>query len=67
MIDKNYCMSSYLAFRYIEKDNVDFYPNMYHKTAVLPSADRVKIVEDSAMLDVCLIILLAIWRLKQMN
>ena len=25
MIDKKYCMSSYMAFRYIERDNVDFY------------------------------------------
>ena len=25
MIDKKYCMSSYMAFRFIEKDNVDFY------------------------------------------
>lgn len=24
MIDKNYCMSSYLAFRYIEDNNKDF-------------------------------------------
>ena len=25
MIDKKYCMSSYMAFRYIEDDNKDFY------------------------------------------
>ena len=25
MIDKNYCMSSYMAFRYIERDDFDFY------------------------------------------
>lgn len=25
MVDKNYCMSSYMAFRYIEDDNKDFY------------------------------------------
>ena len=24
MIDKNYCMSSYMAFRYIERDDFDF-------------------------------------------
>ena len=29
-VDKNYCMSSYLAFRYIEKDEMDFYPGMHH-------------------------------------
>ena len=26
-IDKKYCMSSYMAFRYIERDGVDFYEN----------------------------------------
>ena len=25
MVDKKYCMSSYMAFRYIEDDNKDFY------------------------------------------
>jgi hypothetical protein len=31
-INKNYCMSSYMAFRYIEKDDMDFYPGMHHST-----------------------------------
>lgn len=31
MIDKNYCMSSYMAFRYIERDDFDFYSGMHHK------------------------------------
>lgn len=31
MIDKDFCASSYLAFRYIEKDNVDFYGGLEHK------------------------------------
>lgn len=31
MVDKNYCMSSYMAFRYIERDDFDFYPGMHHK------------------------------------
>lgn len=31
MIDKDYCMSSYLAFRYIENPNCDFYQGMNHK------------------------------------
>lgn len=30
MIDKNFCMSSYMAFRYIEDDNMDFFPNLRH-------------------------------------
>ena len=30
MVDKRYCMSSYLAFRYIEKADMDFYENTHH-------------------------------------
>ena len=31
MKDKQYCMSSYLAFRYIERDDMDFFDGMHHK------------------------------------
>ena len=31
MIDKNFCMSSYMAFRYIEKEDVDFYEGLHHE------------------------------------
>lgn len=31
-IDKNYCMSSFLAFRYIYDDNKDFADNLRHRT-----------------------------------
>lgn len=31
MVDKNYCMSSYLAFRYIEADDKDFFPGLHHQ------------------------------------
>lgn len=31
MVDKEYCMSSYLAFRFIEKDDMDFFEGMSHK------------------------------------
>lgn len=41
MVDKNYCMSSYLAFRYIERDDVDFYPGMKHRNLKqIPDAER---------------------------
>ena len=36
MVDKNFCMSSYLAFRYIEKDGVDFFEGMRHRNFVPP-------------------------------
>jgi len=31
MKDKNFCMSSYLAFRYIEREDKDFYEGFHHK------------------------------------
>ena len=41
MIDKNYCMSSYLAFRYVEREGVDFYPGMRHRNfKPVPDAER---------------------------
>lgn len=41
MIDKEFCMSSYIAFRYIEKDDVDFYEGLHHKN-ILPIRDDEK-------------------------
>ena len=41
MVDKNYCMSSYLAFRYVEREDVDFYPGMKHRNfKPVPDAER---------------------------
>ena len=31
MVDKNFCASSYLAYRYIEKDGVEFAEGLHHK------------------------------------
>ncbi len=43
MIDKNYCMSSYMAFRYINKDNVDFYAGggVHHNIIPIPDDQRI--------------------------
>lgn len=43
MIDKNFCMSSYLAFRYIEKEDMDFYQGLKHKN-IIPIPDEKKIL-----------------------
>lgn len=44
MVDKNYCMSSYLALRYIEKDNVDFKEGLRHRNFVpLADSQRIKV------------------------
>lgn len=42
MVDKNFCMSSYLAFRYIERDDVDFYEGLHHKNFV-PVKDKITV------------------------
>lgn len=47
MIDKAYCMSSYLAFRYIERDDMDFYPGLHHQNMV-PVKDSDKILVRTA-------------------
>lgn len=41
-VDKDYCMSSYLAFRYIERDDKDFYQGMHHSNiAPVPERQRI--------------------------
>ncbi len=43
MIDKEYCMSSYLSLRYIEKDDLDFYSGMHHEN-ITPLNDSQRIL-----------------------
>lgn len=41
MVDKTYCMSSYMAFRYIERDGVEFAEGLHHENFVpLPEDER---------------------------
>ena len=47
MVDKKYCMSSYMAFRYIEDDDRDFYAGMHHEN-IRPFADSERIPVHSA-------------------
>ena len=43
-ISKSYCMSSYLAFRYIEDDSKDFYPGLHHTNIKpIPSDQRIPV------------------------
>lgn len=39
MVDKNFCMSSYLAFRYVEDSGKDFFAGVRHET-IKPIPDR---------------------------
>lgn len=42
MVDKKYCMSSYMAFRYIERDDMEFYDGMCHKNIKpIPENERI--------------------------
>lgn len=44
MIDKNFCMSSYLALRYIEKDNMEFYNGLKHENIkLIPNSQKIKV------------------------
>lgn len=42
MIDKNFCMSSYLAFRYIERDDTDFFAGLHHRN-IKPAKEKIKV------------------------
>lgn len=44
MFDKNFCMSSYLAFRYIERDDMDFFKGLHHRNiAPVKPEDKIKV------------------------
>ena len=47
MVDKNFCMSSYLAFRYIEKDGMEFFAGMHHRN-IQPIPDTEKVFVKTA-------------------
>lgn len=46
MVDKKYCMSSYLAFRYIVDVDKDFYPDLHHQVYELIPEDNRILVKD---------------------
>lgn len=44
VFDKDYCLSSYMAFRYIWKDGYDFFPGFEHRNyRPLPEEDRIPV------------------------
>lgn len=50
-INKNYCMSSYLVFRYIVDDDVNFYPGLFHRTYKLKKNEDKMNVENERDVD----------------
>lgn len=51
MVDKNFCCSSFLAFRYIEKDNMEFFDGLHHRTYELPKKDQLTLIGSEIDLD----------------
>lgn len=44
MVDKNFCLSSYMAYRYIYKDGVDFAEGLHHELyKPIPEEDRIPV------------------------
>ena len=52
MYDKEFCMSSYLAFRYIERKDADFFPGLKHLTVKLPEKEECVKIKDENDIDV---------------
>ena len=51
MINKNFCMSSYLAFRYIEREGMDFYEGLHHENIPLPNSEHFTYVHTAQDID----------------
>ena len=51
MIDKNYCMSSYLAFRYIEADDKEFFPGLHHSNIAARPKEQTCAVKTAGDID----------------
>ena len=51
MVDKDFCLSSYIGLRYIYKDNIDFFENIKHKTYKLIEDDKKILVSNADDID----------------
>ena len=50
MVDKTYCMSSYMAFRYIERDGAEFAEGLHHENFVpKPAHKRIPVLSHEDM------------------
>jgi glycerol-3-phosphate cytidylyltransferase len=54
MVDKKFCMSSYLAFRYVEREGVDFYDGLRHENIPLPDEKLFTYVYTARDIDVAI-------------
>lgn len=51
MVDKDFCCSSFVALRYVEKDNMEFFEGFHHRTYALPSEDELTLIGNEKELD----------------
>ena len=51
MINKDFCCSSFLAFRYIEKVDMEFFDGLHHRTYKLPEENELALIGDEKELD----------------
>ena len=51
MIDKDFCCSSFLAFRYIEKENTEFFNGLHHRTYEMPKKEELVLIGNEIELD----------------
>lgn len=51
MVDKNYCMSSYLALRYIEDNDKDFFEGIHHQNLPLYPDEQRRLVSSAGEID----------------
>lgn len=54
MIDKNFCLSSYIAYRYIYQDDIDFFDGLKHSNFKLPADSEKKYIKNAAEIDHCI-------------
>lgn len=54
MVDKSYCMSSFLSLRYVEDDEKQFFDNVYHQVYKQQPLERKVFVSDAHDLDIAL-------------
>ena len=54
MVDKSYCMSSYLAMRYVEDDDKQFFDGLHHQVYKQQPQERKVLVSDARDIDIAL-------------
>jgi len=51
MVNKDFCLSSYIAFRYIYRDDMDFFANTHHSNFRLPNEEEKTYVKTAKDID----------------